>query len=108
MTVRAPLQFGTAADVPEWAALVLRYSDVLGALLGIFVAYQAYRGYRRNDSRPMLFISIGFVLALGVPFLLLLVALVLPDLPRWGLGLATQGAELVGLASIVYALWMPS
>jgi hypothetical protein len=56
----------------------------------------------------MLFISIGFVLALGVPFLLLLVALVLPDLPRWGLGLATQGAELVGLASIVYALWMPS
>ena len=30
-------------------------------LLGVLIAYQAYRGYRRNDSRPMLFVAVGFV-----------------------------------------------
>ena len=31
-------------------------------VLGFLIAYQAYRGYRRNDSRPMLYVAIGFVL----------------------------------------------
>ena len=101
------LQFGADADVPSWAAMVLQYSDVLAALLGIFIAYQAFRGYRRNDSRPMLFIAIGFVLALAVPLVILLLSLVVP-IQLWVLGLVSQGSELLGLASIIFALWMPS
>ena len=102
-----PLQFGADADVPSWAAMVLQSSDVLAALLGIFIAYQAFRGYRRNDSRPMLFIAIGFVLALAVPLVILLLSLVVP-IQLWVLGLVSQGSELLGLASIIFALWMPS
>lgn len=30
-------------------------------VLGFLIAYQAYRGYRRNNSRPMLYVAIGFV-----------------------------------------------
>ncbi|MEF8855701.1 MAG: hypothetical protein V5A24_09460, partial [Haloarculaceae archaeon] len=59
---------------PPWCST----GYLLAAILGLFIAYQAYRGYRRNDSRPMLFISLGFVLALGVPFSLLLVSPLLP------------------------------
>lgn len=30
-------------------------------LLGFLIAYQAYRGYRRSNSQPMLYVAIGFV-----------------------------------------------
>jgi hypothetical protein len=33
--------------------------EVLVTVVGLFVAYQAFRGYRRNDSRPMLFLAAG-------------------------------------------------
>lgn len=29
--------------------------------LGLIIAYQAYRGYRRQNGRPMLFVAAGFV-----------------------------------------------
>ena len=29
--------------------------------LGFVIAYQAYRGYRRNDSAPMLYVAVGFL-----------------------------------------------
>ena len=31
-------------------------------ILGAFIVYLAYRGYRRNASKPMLYVSIGFAL----------------------------------------------
>lgn len=30
--------------------------------LGFFIAYQAYRGYKRNDSPAMFYLAIGFAL----------------------------------------------
>ena len=29
--------------------------------LGLLIAYQGFRGYRRNDSEPMLFVAMGFI-----------------------------------------------
>jgi hypothetical protein len=29
--------------------------------LGFLIAYQGFRGYRRNQSQPMFFVSVGFV-----------------------------------------------
>jgi hypothetical protein len=29
--------------------------------LGLLIAYQGFRGYRRNHSEPMLFVAVGFV-----------------------------------------------
>ena len=34
----------------------------LALVLGAFIVYLAYRGYRRNASRPLLYVSIGFAL----------------------------------------------
>lgn len=39
------------------------------AIVGAFVAYQGYRGYRRNDSRPMLFLAVGIALLTTITFL---------------------------------------
>lgn len=102
-----PLQLWEEGPVPEWAVAFGQVTDVLSALIGLFIAYHAYRGYRRNESRPMLFISVGFVLALGLPFVLLALYLVLP-LPETPVGLLTQTSQVVGLLAILYALRMPA
>jgi hypothetical protein len=102
-----PMQFGDPASVSEWVVVFGQATDVLSALLGIAIAAVAWRGYRRNDSRPMLLLSLGFVLALAVPFALLLVVVV-GELPQGPAGVATQTSQVLGLLAILYALWMPA
>ena len=93
-------QFGSTAEV------LLQVAELFGALLGLFVAYQAYRGYRRNDSRPMLFIAVGFAVIMGVPALLFVPALFVPGVPLLGVQGVVQAFEIVGLLCIIYALRM--
>lgn len=102
-----PMQVWESEMPPEWVQTFIQTTDILSALLGLFIAYQAYRGYRRNDSRPMLFISIGFVLVLAVPFLLLVAYLAIPFLTETIVAVLTQLSQVSGLVAIVYALRMP-
>lgn len=79
--------------------------ELVGAMLGVFIAYLAYRGYRRNRSRPMLFVALGFALALGVPLVVTLVYLTLPVTGgRVAVQVASQTFEIAGLLCIVYGL----
>ena len=81
--------------------------EMVGAALGVFIAYLAYRGYRRNQSRPMLFVSLGFALALGVPLVLTLGYLALPvSGGRVAVQVVTQTFEVAGLLCIIYGLWI--
>lgn len=46
--------------------VVLVGGTLLVVVLGLLIAYQGYRAYRRQQSRPMLFASAGFLfLSLG-------------------------------------------
>ncbi|MEF8801753.1 MAG: hypothetical protein V5A56_12105 [Halolamina sp.] len=65
----------------------------------------AYRGYRRNGSRPMLSVLLEFVLALGLPLVFTLLYLALP-VAGWQVTLQVviQTIEIVGLLSIIYGL----
>ncbi|WP_158057771.1 DUF7521 family protein [Halorussus halophilus] len=77
---------------------------LLVTLLGAYISYQAYRGYRRNQSRPMLFLAVGIILITGVPSVIttLLVNLGVQNADlRYLLGLTS---ELLGLLSILYAI----
>ena len=103
-----PLQLWDVSLPPEWVATFVQTTDVLSALVGLFIAYQAYRGYRRNDSRPMLFIAVGFALALAVPFLLLLAYVALPFVSESVAAILGQCSQLAGLVAILYALRMPA
>jgi len=49
--LRAASRFDSAVQV--W----LTGYEMVGAVLGLFVASQTYRGYRRNESPPMLLLS---------------------------------------------------
>lgn len=94
-----PLQLSTAE-------LVLLVSDYVTIAVGLVIAYIAYRGYRRNDSRPMLYVATGFVLVFGGPGAIFLVSLVapIPSLVTAGL---TQFVELVGMAVMLYGFVKP-
>jgi len=101
------LQLADPGPIPDWALVYMQAVDVLSALIGIFISYQAYRGYRRNESKPMLYISIGFVLVLAVPFVLLVALVLIPFVPVAAVGIVQQTSQVLGLLAIVYALRMP-
>lgn len=37
-------------------------AKVVALFLGAFIVYLAYRGYRRNRSRPLLYVAVGFAM----------------------------------------------
>jgi hypothetical protein len=85
------------------AGTLTTLSALLIAVVGGFVAYQAYRGYRRNDSQAMLSLSIGILLLTTVPFLLtgplVLLALATPAQAE----LTTLACRVAGLFAVLYA-----
>ena len=73
------------------------------ALAGVFVAALAYRGYRRNESRPMLFLALGVALLTAVPvgtnYVLLATAATDAQIL-----LVVALSHLAGVATVLYAL----
>ncbi|SNZ12149.1 hypothetical protein SAMN06269185_1521 [Natronoarchaeum philippinense] len=101
-----PLQLAETFRPPDYVILFSQLSGLASAVIGLFIAYQAYRGYRRNDSRPMLFIAIGFFLTLGIPLALFPAQLVLSTAGRTIALVIQQCSQLAGLLTILYALRM--
>lgn len=97
-----PLALSTAAtalrpDTVAWIALAVT------AVVGLFVALLAYRGYRRNDTRQMLFLAVGIALVTTGVF----VAAAILDQLGFGTSLVLLVRGLVtvlGLCTILYAL----
>lgn len=102
------LQLWEPAMPPDWVILFQQATQILSVIIGVFIAHQAYRGYQRNNSRPMFFIAIGFVLVLAVPFCIFLLYWVLPAIPITAVIVTSQLSQVSGLVAILYALWMPT
>jgi len=83
------------------------YSELISIALGLTISYLAYLGYRRNQSRPMLFIALGFALILGVPGASLVILGFGLNVPIPIVNSVGQVSELAGLVAILYGLWMP-
>jgi hypothetical protein len=91
--------------------------SVIAAVLGLAVGWIALRGYRRNDSRPMLFVAAGFLLAFWAPPLLLfaylatdLAATFSPELEEsvpTAIAMAGDLSRIAGFVCILYGLAMP-
>ncbi len=93
---------------PDWIIAFQQAMQILSVVIGVFIAYQAFRGYQRNESRPMLFIAIGFVLVLAVPFCLFVLYGVLSVIPMTAVIVGSQLSQVSGLLAILYALRMPA
>lgn len=77
-----------------YVGYLILLATTLGAMvLGLFIAFQAYRGYRRNRSRRMLFLALGLALLTVAPFALSLVV--------------TFAGQRLGFGPRVYAYWLP-
>lgn len=74
------------------------------ALAGAFVAYQAYRGYQRNESRPMLYLAVAIVLLTAVPVGMNYMLTALTTVSDAAILLVVTAAHLAGVAAILYAL----
>lgn len=74
------------------------------AVAGLFVAYQAFRGYRRNGSRPMLYLAVGIVLLTAVPVGVNSALTALTAATDAEIVLAVTAAHLAGVLSILYSL----
>jgi hypothetical protein len=61
-----PLQFGNISI----GTLISIGISLVNAVLRVVITYIAFQGYRRNSSRPMLFVAVGFFLVFLIPFFL--------------------------------------
>ena len=95
----ASTTFGDLSTVEQ----LLVASELIVIVLGLTIAYIAYRGYRRNESRPMLFVSLGFVLLVAVPAVVGSLFL-FAGLAEMTAAAITQVSTIAGMASILYGL----
>lgn len=83
--------------LPTWTAIAT-------AVLGGFVAYHAYRGYRRNASTVMLYLAIAIVLLTTAPVALRLGLELLMVADVASRALLAQVLRIIGLMTVLYAL----
>lgn len=74
--------------------------------LGLLIAYQAYRGYRRNGAPLMLYVALGFGL-ISLGSLLEGALFELFQLSIFHAGLVASLVAAAGMLSILYALYGP-
>lgn len=83
---------------------IVTLASALPAALGLFVSYQAYRGYRRHGSTTMGLLAVGIACFTAVPFVVQIA--VAPAL-AWSDALtllAVVSTYNVGLVAILWSL----
>lgn len=85
--------------------LVVGGSFLVTVLLGGLITHRAYQGYRRNRSKPMLYLAVGLVLVTVVPPLSSLVLSNFTELAGWLVVLAMTTSQICGLLSVLYSLY---
>jgi hypothetical protein len=96
-------QSGDTVEVTFHTGPVVFVLALATVLLGLYIAYQAYRGYRRNRSRPMLYLSAGIVLLTFVPAVFSTLGANVAVIQGASVTLSFL-SRLVGLLSILYAI----
>ena len=89
--------------------LLVLAATLVATALGLLIVFQAYRGYRRNNSHRMLYLAAGLGLIIVAPFgLSLLFTLFVPGdelLMSYVLPLGSRLLEISGLGLIIYSLY---
>jgi hypothetical protein len=91
----------------ETLRTVRQASEIIPMILGLAISYLAYTAYRQNQSRPMLYVAVGFILVLFVQAPLALIFIYILDLPSPVVNTLLQIPEFAGLGLILYGLWTP-
>jgi uncharacterized membrane protein (DUF441 family) len=84
--------------------LLVTSVKLVALLLGTFIVYLAYKGYRRNASKPLLYVALGFALITGATMIEgILYAILSLDLL---VALLTSTAiTVIGFFAIIYSIY---
>lgn len=99
--------FEAATVVGLDEATTIFFVGMASAALGTVVTWTAYRGYARNDSRPMLFLAIGVAFLTVVPFVLSYAVDWVTDASDAAVLLVVTTCHLLGLLAIVRSFRRP-
>ncbi|MEY7847950.1 hypothetical protein AB7C87_01940 [Natrarchaeobius sp. A-rgal3] len=77
----------------------------LVALMGAIIAYQAYRGYRRNDATSMLYLALGLLLLTVCPFVVNVAINTVTNADHLVTVFFENVSRLLGLLAITYSLY---
>ena len=97
-----------ASQVAEWTMFALVVGMVV---VGLFIGYQAYRGFRRHDSPAMRMLSVGLILLTALAPSVAFVSWLaieygyLPTTLEFPIALGYRLAQFVGLCLIAYSLY---
>lgn len=85
----------------DWLATTPK---LVALILGTFIVYLAYRGYRRNRSKPLLYVALGFgLITAGTIAEGLLYVMLETDL-RTAIAAGTA-IIVVGFVAIIYSIY---
>lgn len=84
--------------------LELIIAKLVTMLLGVLIAYQAYRGYRRSGSVPMLYVAVGFVL-ISVGAVIEGILFDVFHTTIFMAGTVATGIVALGMVAVLYALY---
>ena len=84
-----------------WATSIMR---LIALFLGAFIVYLAYRGYKRNASKPLLYVALGFALITAGTLLEGLMFVILgSDILA---AIAIEGVlTVMGFVAIIYSIY---
>ncbi|ELY43072.1 MULTISPECIES: DUF7521 family protein [Natronorubrum] len=90
---------------PSIEAIVQGSLFIILTILGLAIIYLAFQGYRRNQSRPMLFLALGFA-AIIVPELAMTVVTRLVEISQFWIVTTYQVTNVFAFCCILYAITM--
>jgi len=83
-----------------WLVTVVK---LIALFLGAFIVYLAYTGFKRNRSRPLLYVALGFALVTAGTILEGVLFLVTNTLlPSTGVGTLVT---IIGFMAIIYSIY---
>jgi len=108
-----PIQVDPSLIPPHY--LILLAVTLLAVAMGLFIVYQAYKGYRRNERRQMLFLAAGLALiTVASPIISLIISAAALRL-RLDLivftfysPLVSNLIKIIGIGCIIYSLSLRS
>lgn len=79
-------------------------TKVIALVLGAFIVYLAYRGYRRSASKPLLYVALGFgLITIGTIAEGLLYVMLSSDL--LAAIAAGTAVTVIGFVAIIYSIY---
>ncbi len=85
----------------DWVVTVIK---LVALVLGTFIVYLAYKGYRRNTSKPLLYVALGFALITAATVVEGILYVIIGSDLLVALFISTI-ITVIGFAAIIYSVY---